>query len=209
MGLAYLDKMIADGYGRGVTVGAFSTPVGGGTILDLDQPHLAVAIPEGHVIRPIYLSSSLFAGISTADADETELLVSLDSLALWTGDGTSTAENVSNLNSKKDKGSACRVGSAFTGNMTTTPRNGGAAAAPVLDLELYHFAEVADQAGTAANVAYRMRNPLYQPDYPIWAEGPATFFVHIGGTVAVTGLTVVQWVEAPPDIMRKYMKGEL
>ena len=209
MALAYIDRMIADGYGRGVTVGAFSTPVGGGTILDIDQPHLAVAIPEGYVIRPIFLSSSLFGGLSTADADETELLLSLDSLGLWTGDGTLTQENPSNMNSKRDKGSACKVGSAFSGNMTTTPRGGLAAAAPVLDMEIYHFAEVADQAGTAANVAYRMRNPLYQPDYPVWAEGPATLFVHIGGTVAVTALTAVQWVEAPTDIMRKYMKGEL
>ena len=206
--LAYLDKMIADGYGRGVNVGAFSTPVGGGTILDLDQPHLAVGIPAGFCLRPIYLSSALFAGISTADADETELLVSVDSLGLWTGDGTSTAENVSNLNSRYDKGSACRVGSAFSGNMTTTPRNGGTAAAPVLDLELFHFAEVADQAGTAANVFYRLRNPVYAPEYPVWLEGPCSLFVHIGGTVAVTGLTVVHWVEAPIAVMREYMNGK-
>ena len=206
--LAYLDKMIADGYGRGVTVGAFSTPVGGGTILDLDQPHLAVGVPAGFCLRPIYMSSSLFAGISTADADETELLVSVDSLGLWTGDGTSTAENVSNLNTKLDKGSACRVGSAFSGNMTTTPRNGGTAAAPVLDLELFHFAEVADQAGTAANAFYRLRNPVYAPEYPVWLEGPCSLFVHIGGTVAVTALTVVHWIEAPIAVMREYMNGK-
>lgn len=207
--LDYLDRMIADGYGRSATVGAFSTPVGGGTILDLDQPHLVVGVPAQIVIRPIFVSSSLFAGLSTADADETEFLLAVDSLGLWTGDGTSTAENVSNMNSRLDKGSACRVGSAFSGNMTTTPRNGGAAAAPVLDMELYHFAEVADQAGVAANVFYRLRNPLYQPNYPAWVEGPASLIAYVGGTVAVTALTVVQWVEAPVDIMKQYLKGAL
>ena len=29
------------------------------------------------------------------------------------------------------------------------------------------------------------------------------------GAVLATALTAVQWVEAPSDIMRKYMKGEL
>ena len=57
--MEYLDKMIVDGYGRSVLVGALSTgPVGGGagTILDLDQPLLAVGIPQGVVLRPIYFS---------------------------------------------------------------------------------------------------------------------------------------------------------
>lgn len=206
--LSYLDRMIADGYGRSFTIGAFSTPVGGGTILDLDQPHFVVGVPANMVLRPIYVDSVLHAGISTGDADETEILVAADSLGEWRGDGTFTVETPSNMNSKYDKG-GLQAGSAFSADMTTSPRNGAAAADPVLDMELAHLVETADQAGTAANVAYRIRKLTYQPNYPVWLEGPASLLVYVGGTIAVTALTVVQVVAASPEIMRKYMRGEL
>lgn len=202
--LDYLDKMIGKGYGKSFTIGAFSTPVGGGTVLAIAQPHFVYGIPAGLVVRPILVDSVLFGGISTLDADETEILVAVDSLGEWRGDGTSTVETASNMNSHYDKGSLGRGGSAFSANMTTSPRNGAAAAAPVLDMELARLAETADQAGTAANVAYRQRKLLYEPNYPVWLEGPCSLIVYVGGTVAVTALTVVQIVEAPIDVMAKF-----
>lgn len=213
MALAYLDRMVADGYGRAVTVGAFSTGIvggGNGTVLDLDQPELVIAIPTNLVVRILRAEIVVQGGISTADSDETEALLGVDSLGYWTVDGTSTAENPSNLNSRLDKGSACKVGSAFTADMTTTPRNGGTAADPVIDIELARVVETADQGGTAANVAYRGIRLEYQPLIPPWLEGQCSIVGYWGGTIAtVGGYAVVQWVEAPPDIMRKYMKGEL
>lgn len=213
MSLAYLDRMIADGYGRRVTVGAFSTGIvggGAGTVLDLDQPEVAIAVPSALVIRPIHLEIVVQGGISTADSDEVEALIAVDSLGYWTGDGTFTSENPSNMNSKFDKGSGCKVGSAFTADMTTTPRNNGTAADPVLDMELVSVVETADQAGTAANAVYRQIRLVYMPAHPEWLEGQCTLLGYWGGTIAtVGGFARFAWVEAPPDIIRRYMKGEL
>lgn len=192
---------IKKGYGRSVTVAAFSTPItggGAGTIIDQDRPEFVIGVPAGYCIRPLYIDVVLQAGISTADADETEALIAVDSLGLWTGDGTFTSEQPSNMRTDLDKGSACRVGSAFiTINMTTTPGNGGTAAAPVLDMELARLVETADQAGVAANVAYRQRKLTYTPLYPPFLVGPCTLIIYWGGTVATTGFAIVQWVEGP------------
>lgn len=208
MSLAYLDKMIAMGYGRAVTVGAFSTGIvggGAGTILDLDQPELVIAVPAGYVIRPLFAEIVVQGGISTADSDETEALLAVDSLGQWTGDGTFTSELPSNMNTRFDKGSACRVGSAFTADMTTTPRNGGAAADPVLDMELAGIVETGDQGGVAANVAYRIIRLAYNPALPEWLEGPCSLLGYWGGTIAtVGGFARVRWVEAPRDVMEKF-----
>jgi len=210
--LDYLDRMIADGYGRALTVGALSAGIvggGAGTILDLNQPELAIAVPANVVIRPILAKVQVQVGAATTDADESETLLAVDSLGLWTGDGTLTNENPSNMNSRFDKGSLCRVGSAFTGDMTTTPGNGGTAAAPVLDMELDR-AVVQLELATAASQNYILLALNYQPNYPEYIEGPATLLAYWGGTVAtVGGFAQVRWVEAPVDIMRRYMRGEL
>ena len=207
MSLAYLDKMIALGMGRVVTVGAFSSGVAGGgaaAVLDLDRPQLAIAVPAGYVLRPILIAAQVQPGAATTDADETEILFAVDSLGMWTGDGTFTSENPSNLNSAFDKGSACRVGSIFSAEMTTTPRNGGTAADPVLDIELAREVQTLELATAAAQNLYLVRL-LYQPALPLWITGPATLLGYYGGTVAVVGgFAQVQWVEAPIDLMKKY-----
>ena len=212
MGLEYLDRMVADGYGKAVTVGAFSTGIvggGAGTILDLDQPELVIGVPSLLVVRILRAEIVVKGGLSTADSDETEALLAVDSLGYWTGDGTSTAENPSNLNTKFDKASACRVGSAFTADMTTTPRNNGTAADPVLDMELARVVESSDLQGTAANMVYRIIRLEYAPAIPPWLEGQCSICVYWGGTLAnIDGFCNVQWVEAPSDVMRAYMKGE-
>lgn len=212
MALEYLDRMIADGFGRAVTAGAFSTGfVGGGagTVLDLDQPELVIGIPAQVVARLLLCEVVINGGLATTDSDETEALIAVDSLGVWSGDGTSTAESPSNMNSKYDKGSMCRVGSAFTADMTTNPRGGGAAADPVLDMELARLVESADLQGTAANMIYRVLRLVYEPSYPVWLEGPASICVYFGGTRAtIDGFILARWVESSPDTMRAYMKGE-
>ena len=195
-----IEEMIANGMGRSVTLGAFSTPgTGGGAalVIDLDQPRLAIGIPAGYCIRPLYFEVVMQTGISTADSDETEALIAVDSIGLWTGDGTSTAENPSNMRTDLDKGSGCRVGSTFTADMTTTPGNGLAAADPVLDMELARLVETSDQAGTAANAVYTIAKLLYMPKYPPYIVGPATLLVYFGGTIATPSFCIGQWVEGP------------
>lgn len=204
MSLISIDEMIAKGWGRAVTVGAFSTGIvggGAGTVLDAQQPELAVAVPPNFCIRPIYIEVVVQGGISTADSDEAEINIAVDSLGMWTGDGTFTSEQPANMRTDLDVGSSCRVGSAFSANMTTTPP-GGSAAAPVRDMELAGLVETADQAGTAANVAYRIIRLLYQPNYPPFLVGPCTLLVYFGGTIAtVGGFVRAQWVEASKSFM--------
>ena len=197
----HIEELIAKGQGRSVTVGAFSTGIVGGdagTVVLSARPELVIGVPAGHCIQVIRAEIVVQGGLGTTDSDETEALIAVDSLGLWTGDGTKTNENPSNLRTDLDKGSICRVGSAFiTGDMTTTPGNGGAAAAPVRDMELARVVETFDTV-TAAGVFYRNIRLEYEPEYPPYIVGPATVLVNWGGTRAtIGGFANVQWVEGP------------
>ena len=211
MSIPTIEELIQKGWGRSVTVGALSTGIvggGDGTVFDQDQPEFAIGVPAGVCIRPFYAEVVVQGGVATTDSDETEALIAVDSLGLWTGDGTLTNENPSNLRTDLDKGSMCRVGSAFTGNMTTTPGNGGTAAAPVLDMELARVVEINDQAGTVASATYRIIRLEYQPNYPPFLVGPCTLLGYWGGTRAtVGGFAVIQWVEGPVSEMLPALAG--
>ena len=211
MSIPTIEELIQKGWGRSVTVGALSTGIvggGDGTVFDQDQPEFAIGVPAGVCIRPFYAEVVVQGGVATTDSDETEALIAVDSLGLWTGDGTLTNENPSNLRTDLDKGSMCRVGSAFTGNITTTPGNGGTAAAPVLDMELARIVEINDQAGTVASAAYRIIRLEYEPNYPLFLVGPCTLLGYWGGTRAtVGGFAVIQWVEGPVSEMLPALAG--
>ena len=211
MSIPTIEELIQKGWGRSANVGTLSTGIvggGDGTVFDQDQPEFAIGVPAGVCIRPFYIEVVVQGGIATTDSDETEALIAVDSLGLWTGDGTVTNENPSNLRTDLDKGSMCRVGSAFTGNMTTTPGNGGTAAAPVLDMELARIVEINDQAGTVASAAYRIIRLEYAPNYPPFLIGPCTLLGYWGGTRAtVGGFAIVQWVEGPVSEMLPAIAG--
>ena len=211
MSVPSITELIERGYGRSLTVGAFSTGIvggGDGTVYDQDQPEFAIGVPAGYCIRPFYIDIVVQGGLATTDADETEALIAVDSIGVWFGDGTLTNENPSNLRSDLDKGSLCHVGSAFTGNMTTTPGNGGTAAAPVLDMELARIVEINDQAGTVASASYRIIKLVYEPDHPPFLVGPCTLLGYWGGTRAtIGGYAVVQWVEGPASVLLQGIAG--
>lgn len=192
-----ISQMIAAGMGRHMTVGAFSTGVLEGTVMDLDRPLFAVGVPSGYCIRPIRISAQIQTGLINADSDENEILFAVDSLGLWTGDGTFTSEQPSNMRTDLTKGSACRCGSDFSADMTTTPQHGaGAAADPVLDMELAFAQSTADLVGTAAGVTYKVDELLYEPLNPPYLVGPCTLLGYWGATVAVLGgFAQVAWVE--------------
>lgn len=197
---ADLDAMIARGLGRQVTVGGFSTGVvggGAGTVLDLDQPELVIGVPPGYAIKPLRLSAQIQVGLLAADNDESEILFAVDSLGLWSGDGTFTAEEPSNMRTDLAKGSGCRVGSAFTGDMTTSP-SGGAAADPVLDIELARKVETFDIFSTGTSVLSKQLDLLYEPLRPPLLVGPCSLLVYFGGTIAtIGGFVQAAWVEGP------------
>lgn len=194
------DHMIARGFGRIVTVGAFSTGIvggGNGTVLDLDQPELAIGVPAGYAIRPLRATCQVQVGLVAADNDENEILLAVDPWGLWTGDGTFTSESPLNMRTDLKAGSACRVGSAFTADMTTTP-SGGAAADPVLDIELDRVVETFDVFSTGTSVLMKQLRLHYEPVRPPLIIGPATLLLYFGGTVAtVGGFAQVAWLEAP------------
>ena len=199
MSLVSIDEMVAKGMGRAVTVGAFSTGIvggGAGTILDLDQPELAIGVPSGYCIRPLYIFCQVQTGLAATDNDENEILFAVDSKGLWSGDGTFTAEEPSNLRSDLFAGSACRVGSAFTADMTTT-QPGVTAADPILDMELDREVKTYEIEGTATSTHWDRGVTLhYEPSYPPFLAGPCTLIVYFGGTVAnIGGFVQVHWVE--------------
>ena len=193
-----IEHMIARGMGRHVTIGAFSAPIvggGAGTILDQNQPEGAVAVPEGICIRPFRLSAQVESALAVADNEENEILFAVDSKGMWTGDGTFTTENPSNLRTTLGIGSACRVGSAFTGDMTTT-QPGIAGAEPVLDMELARAVEKVDFQGTPATAVMQRLDLLYEPRYAPYLVGPCTLLIYWGGTVAtIGGFSQLSWVE--------------
>ena len=193
-----IDSMIARGMGRQVTVGAFSTGIvggGAGTILDLDQPELVIGVPAGYVIRPLRLSGQVQVGLTAADNDESEILFAVDSLGLWSGDGTFTMEEPSNMRTDLAKGSGCRVGSAFTADMTTTPKF-GVAADPVLDMELARAVETFDVFSTGTTDLLKRLDLLYEPMWGPMLVGPCSLLVYFGGTIAtIGGFVQASWVE--------------
>lgn len=194
MSLLSVDAAIAKGMGRFITVGALTTPVGGTTVLLLAQPMVAIGVPAGYAIRPIFISIAASGILVVADNDEVDLAVTVDSKGYWQGSGIFTNEVVGNLRTDLGPGSACRAGSVFTADLTTV-NSQNVAAAPVVDLELDHVFDVADLSGVAANAHWRKVKLLYEPMYPPYIVGPATLFCQWGGTTAVTAFASVQWIE--------------
>jgi hypothetical protein len=194
-----IEEAIQLGMGRSANCGAFSTgKVGGGngTVFDLNQPELVIGIPAGLCIRPFSINVQVQPGVTTADSDEMECLIAVDSLGLWRGDGTNTVVNPSNLRSDLDKGSACRVAQAETGDLTTTPGYAVAAGAePVLDMELDRMVKTAN-FGTNVGITEVQLDLKYAPKHPPYLVGPCSLFVYGGGTRATIGVFVqAQWVE--------------
>ena len=113
------------------------------------------------------------------------------------------------MRSDLDKGSACRVGSAFTADMTTTPGNGGAAADPVLDMELARMVKTYEIEGTATSTHWdRGVELVYEPNYPPFLVGPCSLLVYFGGTVAnIGGFAQLMWVEGPARDMLPAVAG--
>ena len=201
LALEEIDYMISRGMGRQVTVGAFSTGIvggGAGTILDLDQPELVIGVPAGVVIRPLRFSAQVQVALVAADNEENEILLAVDSLGAWNGDGTFTLETPSNMRTSSLVGSACAVGSAFSADMTTKPVN-GPAADPVLDIELARAVETFDIFSTGVGVLLKRIDLLYEPIHPPYLVGPASLIVYFGGTVAnVGGFIQGAWIEGTP-----------
>ncbi len=198
--IGMVEALVMAGYGRHVSIGAFSTPItggGAGTVLDLDQPEGLVSVPNGVAIRPISIRFQGHQPLLATDADEAEVIVAVDVAGAWNGDGATTAETIYNMRTGLPSSSGCIAASAFTGDMTT----GVVAADPVLAIELAARRNTGDVQGTPATALQTALDFVYEPAIAPWIVGPATLLLYWGGTVALPGFAQLQFLEVPTEFM--------
>jgi hypothetical protein len=171
-------------------VGDFSTPVvggGAGTIIDLDQPEFAIAIPSGKTLIPISFRAQALLPLLAADADETEILISADLDAKWALDGTwANTITPRNLKNKSGNTSALTVKSVCSVDTTESTST---------LIELARAILNGDVQGTAANAMWNKNTLIYEPEPAPLISGPATILVHWGGTVATYAFLQAIWAE--------------
>ena len=205
-----IEELIAAGYGRHMTVGGFSTGIAGGgvaAIIDIDQPRWIVSVPAGYAIRPILVDMIAQPGVTTADSDETEVLLAVDSLAFWRVAAASTDETPTNMRTDLAQGSICRCASAFTANIALVTAE-GASAVPTLDMELGRNLEMTDFNATATSITFHAVRLLYEPENPPYLVGPCSLLGYFGGTIAnVGGYAIVEWVEGPAALLLPAIAG--
>ncbi len=184
--------LIARGFGWNVTVGALSTGIvggGNGTVLDAEQPELAIKIPTGQCLIPLRIAVEVELGIQTTDSHRSEILIGVDRTQVPTV-GTSTLEVPVNL--RTDVSTACPLTawSAFTADGIT----------PVLD-ELDRAQALTDAQGAAATLNVYQLKTVYEPKWPPFICGPAGLFVYFGGNIAATGFIQASFLAVPSTLV--------
>ena len=171
------------------SVGSLSTPVtggGAGTVLDADQPEAIIDVPDGQVLRLISVRVDVQVGVSTADADETEIVLAIDRTAI---SGVTATNGVVEIpiggRTSVASGSAMQFVSAVTTNL---------AGAPTLSVELAHPV-IHAVVGDATSYAHPRLELDYEPSVPDYVVGPATVVLYFGGTIAALGFAHFKWAE--------------
>jgi hypothetical protein len=192
----WIQAAILEGYGFIANVGALSTPIvggGNGTIIDLDQPEFGMIIPDGKTIVPIRIAVQLTTPLAATDADEVEAVGYVDTTAAtvaaaldgtWTT--TITPKNMRIALTNRNA-STCTVKCSCTADTTD----------PTESIDLFHMQLTADMNGTPANAMWTRPELVYEPRNPPYIVGPASLFIHWGGTVAVSGFAQIFWIELP------------
>lgn len=186
------DQLIAAGYGFHVTVGALTTPIvggGNGTVVDLDQPELAISVPSGTSIRPVRIHVQCELAGDT-DADIEEIIIGVDRTQAITGLGTSTAETAFNMRTDNPRSTNCTILSAATANITPSD--------PVIGMELARRQVTVNLL--TAGISHGIFELLYEPDLAPLLVGPCALYVYWGGVAAVSGFAQAQWVEYQSEL---------
>ena len=171
--------LIARGFGWAVDVGTLTTPItggGAGTVLDLEQPELAINVPSGYAMVPLRIAVETQLGLQVADADEHEIWIGFDRTQVQTA-GTSTTEVPGNMRSDITAAAPFTCFSAYSAD---------GVAAPVITT-LARKQAAADLQGTAANMNVYQFDLVYEPLSPPIIIGPAHIAVYWGGTIALPG----------------------
>ena len=190
-------ELILAGYGYGVNIGdlanaggdvALLTGGGAGTVIDSDQPEMAVGIPDGYFGIPLFFQLSAKVDID-ADAE-------IGNIALF----VDTAKTI-----------PVPIAASST-VVTPVPLLGGGPAAagdaqtivvtditdPVASLNLGYWSTRGSEV-TAAGESMVTLNALFNPDFPQIFKGPCSFLMCFGGTAAVTAGGVFLYAEVPAD----------
>jgi hypothetical protein len=181
-------RAVLQGRGFHIDIGAFSTPiVGDTTIIDLDRPIAAVAVPSGTSIFPIRVHAQCQTPLLATDADEAEILLGVDITAANNfAETTHTNETALKMYLGHSVSSSCDCISAQTADMTV---------APIIGMELARSVITGDINGTAANALWGKLELLYEPKALPLLVGPCTMYLYWGGTVQVSGFAQIQWLE--------------
>lgn len=186
--------LIARGYGWHVDVGSFTTPItggGAGTAFDQDQPEFGLSVASGYTIIPVRFHVAAMPGIQTTDSHESEILIAVDRVAAYAGDGTVTTETPINMRTSAAGSCPASCFSAATGNITN----------PTLGMELMHVNKLTDVQGTAATVNLYDLVALYEPQNPPFLVGPCAVYGYWGGDVAVTGFANLDFIVIPSALI--------
>ena len=186
------DQLIAAGYGFHVTVGALTTPIvggGNGTIVDLDQPELAISVPSGTAIRPLRIHVECELPVDV-DGEIYDLIIGVDRTEAISGLGTSTTETAFNMRTDNPRTSNCTVISAVTANITPSD--------PTIGMELARKQEVNNLL--TAGITQGVFELLYEPELAPLLVGPCALYVYFGGIAAISGFVQAQWVEYQSEL---------
>lgn len=155
----------------------YITGGGAGTVVDLDEPEIAISVPAGYFLIPIEV---LVAGVVDFDADleVSAILVTLDRTQEPAGVTSATTPTMYNL---------LDGGGAFPGTaygevtvVTTNPTNEELLAAKTYNAHL-----------TTDGMAVTDMNLHYEPQVPSIVAGPCTLCVYWGASAAMTALGMV------------------
>ena len=176
-------NLIMEGLAFRVTVGtitpggevAFITGGGNGTIIDQDQPELAIGVREGFFLVPLDIQVAVRAKLD-ADAAVADIIVAASRTEAVPTDGTKTTETPVNM---LDGGPTWTgdAFSAYTADLTDY----------TVDELLAHSAVLANDNGVAANNTQPILSLHYEPAVPEFIAGPCGMYVHWGGTSATLG----------------------
>jgi hypothetical protein len=170
--------LIARGFGWHIQVGALTTPItggGAGTVIDLEQPELAINVPSGYAMLPLRINVETQIGLQTTDAHENEIVIGVDRTQQQTA-GTSTIEEPLNMRTDLAAAAPFTCFSAYTAD---------GVAAPVIT-ELARKQSVTD-VQTAVGVNVYQFDLLYEPRHPLLIVGPAHIAVYYSGDIALPG----------------------
>lgn len=186
-------SLIARGFGWLVDVGALTTPIvggGNGTVVDLEQPELAINVPSGYAMIPLRIAVECQLGLQTTDSHESEIIIGVDRTQIQTV-GTSTTEVPMNLRTDITAAAPFTCFSAYTAD---------GVAAPVIR-ELARKQGLTDAQGVAATLNVYVFDLVYEPLHPPIIIGPAHIAVYFAGDIAVSGFIQATMIAVPSTLL--------